>query len=106
MKGKRRKFSPEFKASVAIEAIRERYTLAELSEKFEGSAVMIFRWKKAFLENSSKAFGEDKSTPEKDVDTEKLYAQIGQLKIENDFLKKASRGPICNGKKKAVSKDR
>ena len=89
MKGKRRKFSPQFKANVAIEAIRERYTLSELADKFEVSPVMISRWKKEFLENSSKAFGEGKQPREKEVDTEKLYAQIGQLKVENDFLKKS-----------------
>jgi transposase len=58
MKGKRRKFSPQFKANVAIEAITERYTLAELSKKFNVSGVMISRWKKEFLENSSRAFGD------------------------------------------------
>lgn len=89
MKGKRRKFSPQFKANVAIEAIRERYTLAELAEKFNVSGVMISRWKKEFLENSSKAFGGGAPEREKEVDSEKLYAQIGQLKVENDFLKKS-----------------
>ena len=89
MKAKRRKFNPTFKANVAVEAIRERHTLAELAEKFEVSPVMISRWKKEFLENSSKAFGEVKKPKEEEVDTEKLYAQIGQLKVENDFLKKS-----------------
>lgn len=89
MKGKRRKFSPQFKANVAIEAIKERYTLAELAEKFNVSGVMISRWKKEFLENSSKAFGGGGPEKIKEVDSEKLYAQIGQLKVENDFLKKS-----------------
>lgn len=89
MKGKRRKFSPRFKANVAIEAIKERYTLAELAEKFNVSGVMISRWKKEFLENSSKAFGGNGQEREKEIDSEKLYAQIGQLKVENDFLKKS-----------------
>jgi transposase-like protein len=89
MKGKRRKFSPQFKANVAIEAIKERYTLSELAEKFNVSGVMISRWKKEFLENSSKAFGVGVPEREKEVDSEKLYAQIGQLKVENDFLKKS-----------------
>lgn len=89
MKGKRRKFSPQFKANVAIEALKERYTLAELAEKFNVSGVMISRWKKEFLENSAKAFGDTGHLKEKEVDNEKLYAQIGQLKVENDFLKKS-----------------
>jgi len=88
----RRKFSPEFKARVALEAIKEKYTLAELSKKFEVSGVMISRWKKEFLSNSAAAFSSrGKADETSDVDLEKLYAQIGQLKVENDFLKKSAR---------------
>lgn len=89
MKRTRRKFTADFKARVAVEAIKEHRTLSELSNHFEVSPVVISRWKKEFLENMSKAF-EDKSRNEGPaVDTEKLYAQIGQLKVENDFLKKS-----------------
>ena len=90
MKNKRRKFSSEFKARVALEAIKERDTLAELSKRYEISPVIISRWKKEFLENASSIFSNGKETKEEDgVDAEKLYAQIGQLKVENDFLKKS-----------------
>ncbi|MBV6644170.1 MAG: transposase [Cyclobacteriaceae bacterium] len=89
MKRTRRKFTPDFKARVAVEAIKEHRTLAELSKHFEVSPVVISRWKKEFLENMSKAFGEKSDNEEGTVDTEKLYAQIGQLKVENDFLKKS-----------------
>lgn len=85
----RRKFTPEFKAKVALEAIREQYTLAELSQRFEVSGVMISRWKKEFLSNASAAFASKSSDQEEAVDVDKLYAQIGQLKVENDFLKKS-----------------
>ena len=88
MRQKRRKFNPEFKARVALEAIKERESLKELAVRFEISAVMISRWKKEFLENASNAFGNVNRSEEKEVDSEKLYAQIGQLKVENDFLKK------------------
>jgi transposase-like protein len=84
----RRKFSSEFKARVALEAIRERQTLGELAARFEVSPVVISRWKKEFVENAADAFsGKKQNQPE--VDSEKLYAQIGQLKVENDFLKKS-----------------
>lgn len=84
----RRKFTPEFKAKVALEAAKDQLTLAELSKKFEVNPVVISRWKSEFLSNISAAF-QTQSEPEGEkVDIEKLYAQIGQLKVENDFLKK------------------
>lgn len=90
MKRTIRKFSADFKARVALEAIRERETLNEIAKRFEVSPIMISRWKKEFIENSSNAFnGEKKESPS--VDPEKLYAQIGELKVENDFLKKSLR---------------
>lgn len=89
MKKTRRKFTAEFKARVAIEAIKEHRTLAELSKHFEVSPVVISRWKKEFLENMSNAFGGSQNAEEPTVDVEKLFAQIGQLKVENDFLKKS-----------------
>lgn len=63
--------------------------MQELSARFEVSPVMISRWKKEFTQNMSKAFGGDDPGKEQEVDSEKLYAQIGQLKVENDFLKKS-----------------
>ena len=90
MKKSRRKFTSAFKATVAIEALKERESLAELSNRFEVHPNMIGKWKKEFLANASAAF-EGKQPEEKEVDTEKLYAKIGQLEIENDFLKKTAR---------------
>jgi transposase-like protein len=89
----RRKFSAEFKARVALEAIKEQKTLSELSHQFEVHPVTISKWKTEFLENMSAAFDrESRPSKEKDSkDMDKLYAQIGQLKVENDFLKKSAR---------------
>lgn len=86
----RRKFDPEFKARVALEAIKNQYTLAELSKKFDVSGVMISKWKSEFLENMGSVF-EKGSSGKKDVgpDVDQLYSQIGQLTVENDFLKKS-----------------
>jgi transposase-like protein len=89
-KQSRRKFSASFKAKVAMEAIKNEKTLAELSKQFEVNAVVISRWKAELLENISSVFEKSSNTPkEEEVDIEKLYAQIGQLKVENDFLKKS-----------------
>ncbi len=86
----RRKFSSAFKATVAIEALKEREPIAALSNRFEVHPNMISKWKKEFLKNASAAF-EGKQSEEKEVDPEKLYAKIEQLEIENDFLKKTAR---------------
>lgn len=88
MKKTRRKFTSGFKAMVAIEALKERESLAELSKRFEVHPTVISKWKQEFLEKSADVF-DNKSEGESGVDPEKLYAKIGQLEIENDFLKKS-----------------
>lgn len=88
----RRKFSAAFKAKVALEAIKNQKTLAELSHQFEVNPVTISKWKSEFLENMALVFGNDESSAKEDSPAlEKLYAQIGQLKVEVDFLKKSAR---------------
>lgn len=88
MKKSRRKFTSGFKATVAIAALKERETLAELSKRFEVHPTIISKWKQEFLELSMDVF-DKKSEGDTGVDTEKLYAKIGQLEMENDFLKKS-----------------
>ncbi len=85
----RRKFSSSFKAKVALEAVKNQQTLAELAVKFEVNPVMISKWKTEFLENMASAFEKEGSSKSDVVDTKELYAQIGQLKVENEFLKKS-----------------
>jgi transposase len=92
-KQSRRKFSADFKARVALEAIKNQKTLAELSQQFEVHSVTISKWKTEFLENMSVIFENrhDKKDNQDSPEREQLYAQIGQLKVENDFLKKSAR---------------
>lgn len=85
----RRKFSPAFKAKVALEAVKNQQTLAELAKKFEVNAVMISKWKAEFLANMAAAFEKAEEPAAESVDSNELYAQIGQLKVENEFLKKS-----------------
>ena len=89
MRKPRRKFTSEFKTKVAIEAIKERYTLSELAKRFELHPNQISMWKQEFLEKSISVF--DKKTTkstEEFVDIDKLYNKIGKLEMERDFLKK------------------
>jgi transposase-like protein len=86
----RRKFTAEFKSKVALDAIREHQSLAELSRKHEVSPVMISRWKNEFLSNAASVFTNASDSEKSNEDVEKLYAQIGKLKVEVDFLKKVS----------------
>ena len=90
MKAKRRKFTADFKAKVAIAAIRERETLAELSRKFGVHPNIISKWKQEFLDRSSEIF--EKEAPEENFEKERqhLFAKIGQLEVERDWLKKIS----------------
>ena len=88
----RRKFTPEFKKKVVLEALKERSTIQELASKHDVHPQQITDWKKHFLENSDAAFqrgGDDAGkSSDKDKLIDLLYSQIGQLKVENDFLKK------------------
>lgn len=87
---RRSKHSAEFKAQVARDAIEGRFTLSELAAKYEVHQNMISRWKQEALEGLSDIFTKRKSREEKDTEKEKdeLYKQIGQLKVEVDWLKK------------------
>jgi transposase-like protein len=88
MKKNRRKFTAAFKAKVAIDSLKERETLAELSKRHEVHVNMISKWKQEFLDNAPSVFEKEKAEETK-VDIEKLYSKIGQLEMEKDFLKKA-----------------
>jgi transposase len=91
MKQTRRKFSGSFKAQVAIEALKERDSLSDLARRFDIQPNLILKWKKEFVERSSEIF--ETRAPEEEylVEKDRLYSKIGQLEMENDFLKKVSK---------------
>ncbi len=88
MKGSRRKITPEFKSKVVLEALKDNSTLVELSAKYGVAGSQISAWKSEFIKNASAVFGSAKAVNEEEAEKEKLYAKIGQLQLENDFLKK------------------
>jgi len=87
----RRKFKSVFKAKVAIASIKEQETMEEICKKFEIHPTQANLWKREFLANAHTLFDKKSSVMEECTQEKKLqelYAQIGQLKVENDFLKK------------------
>jgi transposase-like protein len=90
----RRRFTPAFKAQVALEAVKERHTLAELAMRYEITSAQIASWKRQLAENAPGVF---EGTPRASssmpggYEPEQLFAEIGRLKLENDLLKKMSR---------------
>lgn len=87
---KRRTFSSKFKAKVALESLQERLTTEEICKKYEIHPTQLNAWKKSFKDNASVVF-EAESKQKKDTNEaliQQLYAQIGELKVANDWLKK------------------
>ena len=86
----RKKHSTQTKVKVALEALKGEKTTAELTAKYSIHATQINNWKKAVLEVLPEAFSNKRKRQEDDQQAliDELYKQIGQLKVENDFLKK------------------
>jgi transposase len=89
---KRKNHSPEFKAKVALEAIREEMTMAELSKKYGVHPTQIGTWKRAAIENMAMTFSRRGVDPGRadEAQIDKLHSKIGQLVVERDFLANAS----------------
>ncbi|RLB82412.1 MAG: hypothetical protein DRH15_06075 [Deltaproteobacteria bacterium] len=87
---KRRRFSKEFKAKVALEAIKAQRTAAELAQEFGVHVNQINLWKKQLIEAAPLAFGNGKDREAEQLKRERdiLYRKVGQLQVEVDWLKK------------------
>ena len=82
---KRKQYSPQFKSKVALAALRNDETIAELAKRYEVHPTMISAWKKELVEGATNVFDKgQKASNEAQVD--ELHRQIGKLTVENDFL--------------------
>jgi transposase len=88
----RKKYNGEFKARVAMEALTEQRTLAELASEYEVHPTQIAKWKKELQSRASEIFSKNGPGGAKAAEAKEteLYRQIGQLKVEVDWLKKKS----------------
>jgi transposase-like protein len=85
----RRQHTPEFKAKVALAAVREHETIAELTKRFGVHANQIYTWKREFIERAALAFERDAAAAGGSVSSERedeLLKKIGELTVERDFL--------------------
>ena len=89
--GRGRAFSAEFKAKIALEALRGDKTMAELASEYKLLPVQISKWKKQALTGLKDVFSgkADRENETLGDTVERLYKKIGKLEVENDFLKGA-----------------
>ena len=94
MSKERRKHSPSFKAKVALEAVKGELTVAGMAARYEVHPGQIQAWKKALVGGAANVLGGNQDQGRKDEEAliARLYQQIGQLKVERDFLAERS-GP-------------
>ena len=89
----RKNYSSAFKAKVALEAIKKEKTMSQLSSEYGVHSNQINQWRKHLLEELPEIFSKKRQKKERDTEDlqDELYRQIGQLKVELDWLKKKSK---------------
>ncbi len=89
---KRRNYTSGFKTKVVLEALQKRETIQEIAKKYELHPNQISTWKSQFLANVNSIFEKGISKNDDKRERDELFKKVGQLQIENDFLKKSTRG--------------
>ena len=84
--GRRPKYTAQFKARVALEAVKAEKSISEIASEYGVHSQQVRAWKKEFLEKMHLAFERDKDTVALQKELEKAYQKIGQLELERDFL--------------------
>jgi transposase-like protein len=98
MRRKRRNHSPTFKTKVALAAVKNERTLAELSQQFDVHANQITQWKRQLVEGASDTFDNGSSAADAQAHVAELHAKIGELSMERDFLERGlARLPLKRG---------
>ena len=89
----RRKFTSKFKLKVVLEALKERHSVSEIAEKYELHVQQVSKWKSDFLSEAEGVFTKNIKNKKTEAEEEKnkLLRTIGELKVENDFLKEVLR---------------
>ena len=112
MAGKRRRYGAEFKARVALEALRGELTIAQLVAKHGVHRTLINTWKRQAMEGMSEVFSNGAeaaaAAADREAELDRLHAKIGQLVVERDFLRKGepSKAPSVRARWRAVDERR
>jgi transposase-like protein len=92
----RRQFGKEYKAKVAIEALKGQRTANEIAQEFGIHVSQVNEWKKQLLDGASEVFsrGQERVAVEQEAERDRLYQQIGKLQVEVEWLKKKTALPV------------
>jgi len=86
---KKKKYPPAFKARVALEALKEEKTIAQISAEYEIHSNLVSKWKKQLKDNIALVFTSKTSNdPQVEQQADNLYKEIGKLQVDNEWLKK------------------
>jgi transposase len=86
-----KRYDPEFKARVALEAAQEQESLAQIGQRYRVHPVLVGQWKKQLLQRAAEAFRREGASSEADRMHDELLKKIGELTVERDFLARGLR---------------